>query len=345
MWVGGIPPLGYDVCNRKLVINETEAELVRQIYRRYLDLGSVRLLQQELKQKGLLSKIRVSRKGVRVGGKSFSRGALYELLSNPIYIGEIRHKHERHPGKHQAILERDIWEQVKHCLSTRARRERESSTNALASPLAGKVVDEAGEPLYAQGAAKGGRRYRYFVSRGLVRGAVADGKRGWRVSAPELERAVIAAMRRILADEASLVAGIEHSFELEQVLGLVANWRKRLGMENEARAILTESIRQVQLTATGLRLVINMPMISIGAGTETVISHSHCVPITMKRRGVELRLILDGQPEQHPRVDPTLLKALARARCWFEEVASGNMSSLAAIAARRTAQAVCDAAE
>src|SRR5215470_11869294 len=104
MWMGGTVPLGYDWCDRRLGVNEAEADLVRQIYQRYLELGSVRLLKQELDQRGVASKVRLSRKGTESGGKSFSRGALYELLSNPIYIGEVRHKRERHPGQHEAIL-------------------------------------------------------------------------------------------------------------------------------------------------------------------------------------------------------------------------------------------------
>jgi site-specific DNA recombinase len=90
LWMDGTVPLGYDVCDRRLVLNQAEAELLRQIYRRYLELGSVRRLQQELQRRGVVSKVRLSRKSARSGGKSFSRGALYELLSNPIYIGEIQ---------------------------------------------------------------------------------------------------------------------------------------------------------------------------------------------------------------------------------------------------------------
>jgi site-specific DNA recombinase len=334
MWMGGTVPLGYDVNGRQLIINETEAQQVRQIYRRYLELGSVRLLQQELEQRRVVSKIRLSRKGARSGGNSFSRGALYELLSNPIYVGEIRHKHEVHPGQHQAILERAIWEQVQQCLRTSARRDREAATGAPSSPLAGKVFDEAGEPLYAQGAAKGGRRYRYFVSRGLVQGTAAGGNRGWRVPASELERTVIIALRSILADQAALVTGLQDSAEVEQVLGMVASWRKRLDSENEAGAVLPELIEQVQLTATGIRLTLNMPVVSVGAGSGSAIARSQFVPMTIKRRGVELRLILDSQASQHRRVDSALLKALARARAWFEEVASGKVASLGAIARR-----------
>ncbi len=107
LWMGGTVPLGYDLDDRRLVINKAEAPLVRQIYQRYLELGSVRLLKQDLDQRGVASKVRFSRKGTSSGGKSFSRGALYQLLSNPIYLGEIRHKQERHPGQHQPILERE----------------------------------------------------------------------------------------------------------------------------------------------------------------------------------------------------------------------------------------------
>ena len=125
IWMGGTIPLGYDVCERRLVINETEADLVRQLYQRYLELGSVRLLKTELDQRGVLSKARRSCTGTKSGGKSFSRGALYELLSNPIYIGELRHKRERHPGQHEPILERATWEQVQQRLRGGARRDHE----------------------------------------------------------------------------------------------------------------------------------------------------------------------------------------------------------------------------
>ena len=190
IWMGGCPAIGYDVLDRRLVVNQAEATTVRQIYPRYLEVGSVPKLKKDLDRDGVVSKIRVSRKGIRSGGRSFSRGALYELLSNPIYIGEIRHKQERYPGQHEAILERELWEKVQQRLLDRAARTPEPQTKAPPSPLAGKVFDETGEPLYAQGAVRRGRRYRYYVSRALVRGSTAEGQRGWRVPGPELERAV-----------------------------------------------------------------------------------------------------------------------------------------------------------
>jgi site-specific DNA recombinase len=189
IWMGGCPSMGYDVCDRRLVVNQAEAATVRQIYRRYLKTGSVPKLKRELDRDGVVSKIRVSRKGIRSGGLSFSRGALYELLSNLIYIGEIRHKRERHPGQHEAILDRNLWQKVQKRLRDRAARPTEPQTKVSPSPLAGRVFDETGEPLYVQAAVKDRRRYRYYVSRALVRSSKVEGQRVWRVPAPELERA------------------------------------------------------------------------------------------------------------------------------------------------------------
>jgi site-specific DNA recombinase len=175
MWMGGVPPLGYDVRDRRLVVNRAEATTVKHIYERYLELGSVRLLRNDFERRKIVSKVRVSKSGVRSGGRQFSRGALYELLSNPIYLGEIRHKKERHPGQHQPIVTRELWEKVQLRSRDQAATHRERPTKVPPSPLAGKLFDEDGEPLYVQGAVKGTRHYRYYVSRGLVRGSLCTG--------------------------------------------------------------------------------------------------------------------------------------------------------------------------
>ena len=112
MWVGGGLPVGYEVHDRKLVVHPGQARTVKQIFERYLELGSVRVLKKDLDQRGIVSATKVSKKGKQRGGKPFSRGALYHLLSNPIYLGEIRHKNERHPGQHEAIVSRELWERV-----------------------------------------------------------------------------------------------------------------------------------------------------------------------------------------------------------------------------------------
>ena len=100
MWMGGVPPLGYRVEDRKLLVIDSEAEIVRSIFRRYAELGSVRLLKQELDARGIKSKSWTSASGRLIGGKSISRGALYLMLQNRTYLGEIVHKGQSHPGEH-----------------------------------------------------------------------------------------------------------------------------------------------------------------------------------------------------------------------------------------------------
>ena len=209
--MGGVPPLGYDVRERRLVVNPVEAKTVRYIYERYLGLGCVRQLSKELDKQGIVSKVRVSQKGIKSGGCRFLRGALYELLANPIYIGEIRHKQERHPGQHEAILPRELWERVQQRLNGNAARGRGTSSRSISSPLAGKLFDADGQPLYVQGATKARRRYRYYVSKLLVNGSASDDGKGWRLAAPEIERAVAIAARHILSDRAGLLEALEKS--------------------------------------------------------------------------------------------------------------------------------------
>src|SRR5882757_5010763 len=340
IWMGGCPSIGYDVRDRRLVVNQAEAMTVRQIYNRYLEVGSVPKLKKDLDRDGIVSKIRVSRKGIRSGGQSFSRGALYELLSNPIYIGEIRHKRERHPGQHEAILDRNLWEKVQKRLRDRAARPPEPRTKVSPSPLAGKVFDETGEPLHVQAAVKDRRRYRYYVSRALVRGSKVEGQRGWRVPGPELERAVAIAARSILDDKAAIlealqVAGIGDA-DINQVFTLVAVWRERLLAERERSTALVELVEKVVLTDEGIRLGLNIHVLRSGqdgAALRKVLQLVRFVPLKVKRRGVELRLIINGGDEPR-KPDPALLKAFARARGWFEELSSGRVRSLVEIAHR-----------
>jgi DNA invertase Pin-like site-specific DNA recombinase len=341
MWMGGSLPMGYDVRERKLVVNHDEAKTVRQIFERYLELGSVRLLKKDLDGRGIVSAAKVSNNGKRRGGKPLSRGALYCLLSNPIYVGEIRHKHERHLGQHEAIVDRELWERVQQQLRSRAaRRGQGRNTEAVRSPLAGKLFDENGKPLYVQGAAKGKRRYRYYVSRGLVRGEVKDAQHGWRISAPEIERAVAAAAQAILCDRGAIAQALEESGidmqRLRSVLESAQTWMERLRSGSEAASALQEIIERVELRGDGIQVALKAP-ISQGEqddGTATrQLAFTRFVPMRMKRRGVEMRLVLEGESTP-ARVDLPLLKAVARARRWSQDLLSGRVRSVDELARR-----------
>jgi DNA invertase Pin-like site-specific DNA recombinase len=165
LWMGGLVPLGYDKQDDGLVINRAEAETVRSLFQAYVRLGNVRKLKKHADDLGYSTKTRTLTSGRVVEGKSFTRGRLYHLLSNPIYRGKIRHKTELYEGVHDAIIDEKLWASVEAKLSQNrvARKSRCNVGNP--SPLAGLVFDGSGQPLTPSHSNKKGQRYRYYVSR------------------------------------------------------------------------------------------------------------------------------------------------------------------------------------
>jgi len=190
MWMGGNPPLGYDVKDRKLVVNGAEAETVRYIFRCYQELRSVRLLKEHLDAAGIVSKHRTASDGRPHGGKPIARGALYLMLQNHIYRGEIVHKDQAYPGEHDPIVDDDLWHRVQTTLETnRVHRDIGTGTRQL-SLFAGLIYDARGEPMTPSHAAKKGVRYRYYVSKSLVTGNDSATKSGQRIPAASIEALV-----------------------------------------------------------------------------------------------------------------------------------------------------------
>ena len=188
MWMGGVPPLGYRPDGRSLAIVPEQAALVNSIYRRYLEIGNVRLLAEALREEGVLAPIRTTVTGRSMGGRSFTRGQLYLMLACRTYTGEISHHGKVHPGLHEAIIDRDLWDRVQALLEQNRQGRRTGKNAQQASLLAGLVREEAGEPLIPVHATKGKVRYRYYVSRALQTGEGGD---GMRIPARELETAVV----------------------------------------------------------------------------------------------------------------------------------------------------------
>ncbi len=341
IWMGGTVPIGYDVRERKLMVNQSEAKTVQLVFERYLELGSVRLLKNDLDRREIISATKPSRKGNARGGKPFSRGALYNLLSNPIYVGDIRHRKERYPGQHEAIVGRDLWERVQQRLDSRAvRRGEGSKTEAPRSPLAGKLFDESGEPLYVQGAARDRHRYRYYVSRRLVRGESEGVEKGWRISALEIEKTVSAAAQAMLGDRLAIALALEESgtdaHRLKPVLESARAWIERLRSDTEAASTLSELTERVDLSREGFRLSLKLPLLPPGAGSRAFTDHlslNKLLPMQVKRRGVEMRMVLEG--DSNPtRIDLPLLKAVTRARRWSQDLLAGRVQSVGELAKR-----------
>jgi site-specific DNA recombinase len=342
MWMGGVPPIVYNVCERRLVVNPSEAATVRQIFERYLELGSVRCLKEHLEQRGVVSKLRVAKNGVRWGGCAFSRGALYKLLANPLYRGAIPHRKECYPGQHEAIVQREVWEKTQRQLSHHAVRRGAPSNGSSSSPLAGKLFAEAGEPLYVAGASKGSQRYRYYVSRQLSKASAAKAEEGWRLAAPEIERNVLLAIRQLLRDQAAISEVLQEAagtsaVELAAALKTVAATCVELETRPESATTIFDALERVDLSKHGIKVTLNLArllagQVAVPADARFLISR--CVSLQLKRRGVELRLVLKGEETSVPRSDPALLKAIARGHSWFAEFARGGVSSTREIAQR-----------
>jgi len=204
MWMGGNVPLGYDVRERKLIVNEAEAETVRMIFHRYAELGSVRLLGHELDRLGVVSKRREGAGGVLAGGNRLSRGALYTLLQNPIYHGEIGHQGKVYPGQHDAVIDAELWQRVQVKLAGNRQARTLGETADEPSLLAGLIVDGEGQRMTPTHAVKKGRRYRYYVSTHLISGSRSDHAKGWRIPAGDIEVLVLDRLRAFLASDRAL---------------------------------------------------------------------------------------------------------------------------------------------
>ncbi len=341
MWIGGLVPLGYEVVERKLVTVESEAITVRHIFQRYCQLRSVRVLREELDREGIRSKLRTAKNGIRSGGMRFARGALYTLLRNPIYVGDVRHKGTRYPGQHQPIVEKAIWDKTQELLRSRTAKIDGQTSRSMLSPLAGKLFDEGGERLTPSHAVKGKRRYRYYVSRSLITGTANQANTGWRIPAAEIERSVAAAVSMILDERTAIVADIGQSdwdaTQIKSTLDAASAWSRRLRSEAEAEQALGLLVDRVELREDGLRLSIKLPVGSSekleGRGP-THLTLTRLIPMQMRRRGIEMKFVIGGNSQVSRRSDPALLKLIARAHCWFDDLATGRAASMVEIGKR-----------
>ena len=166
LWMGGIPPLGYDVKNRHLIINPTEASLIQRIFTRFTDIQSTTRMYQELQKEGITSKSWTTQDGRFRPGKPIDRGLIYKILNNRTYLGELRHKNQWYPGKHEPIIHQTLWDSVHQILATN-RHVRGNQTRAkIPFLLKGLLFGEDGRALTTWSSApkKSGRRYRYYLS-------------------------------------------------------------------------------------------------------------------------------------------------------------------------------------
>ncbi len=342
LWMGGCPPLGYDSEDRKLIVNEAEAETVRHIYRCYAELRSIRALKDELDQDGIVSKLRIDKYGHQTGGKPLARGALYLMLQNRIYRGEIVHKDKSYPGEHKAIVDEDLWNRVQARLAEN-RVERQTGGRAKSpSLLAGLLHDDKGVPMTPSHAVKNGKRYRYYVTRALTtrrREVVPDGRR---IPAGDIEHIVASRIRAFLSSAAQIHEAIEpHAKSAVAQKRLIARAATLSGQWPEQTPAQTRRLLSTLVTRIDLRpdqvdihlLPERLGTILTGdasalspalAAAEDAPTLTLCAPARLRRAGMEMKMLIDGKQAHKAKPEPSLVKLIVKAQKLKEQLIRGG---------------------
>lgn len=352
MWMGGLPPMGYTCQDRKLVVVEEEAATVRHIFQRYLELGSEASLRQVLAATGIVSKLRIAASGRSTGGKPFARGALYHLLRNRIYLGEIVHKDKSYPGAHAAIVGRDLWDRVQARLTANSNELRDGRTSKQPSLLAGLIFDDHGDRMTPSHAVRKGKRYRYYVSQTLIAGRRADAPAGRRIPAGEIEHLVSGRIGQALADQAFLLQAADavttdtaaRKQLLERADEVARVWPD-LATADKRRMLLIFVVRiDVCTDRVDIRLQPDRLAQTVLDGVDTPPckgdgeTHTDMVvlsvPARLKRTGMETMMVIDGQrgKRHHQKPDRSLIKLLVLASDFRDRILKGQGNSIGAIA-------------
>jgi site-specific DNA recombinase len=354
MWMGGLVPLGYDLEGRKLVPSPKEAELIVKIFSLYLELGCVRKLAARLDRERIRTKLWTTRTAARLGGVAFARGALYHLLRNRLYLGEIRHRDQWYPGEHQGIVDRALWDRVQAQLDSNLRKRRNRVRERASSLLTGLVEDEHGTRYTPSFTVKRGRRYRYYVSQLAIKNRVSEGVGPTRVPAQELENRVREKLLAFLQSDADVFDALGLAEERPAVASRLVTAAKQLAMRLSTMS--SQDLRDL-LSSFLWRITIHENKIEIKIGSQDLrqqlesrgkiksaivpvknpVAPSDLINLTVeakrKRCGGEVHLVVppsSSVSREHPKLP--LIKALARAHGWYEKVVQGKAFDMRSLA-------------
>ena len=328
MWMGGTPPLGYQPDGRSLKIVEDHADIVRDIFARYLSLGNVRLVADALELEDISTPTRIfTHSGRSFGGVRFSRGQIYSLLKCPTYIGEIRHNGQVHQALHPPIVARDVWDRTQAMLAANLQgttRVRRASLNLLA----GKLVDAEGELLVAVHAMKGNTRYRYYVSHALHH---KNSTTGMRIPALEIETAVCQRISALLGDALLTAATAKLAIAPDDF----ATFTERCGVLHLAAAARHEAsmidlISQVCIHDSRIDIMVGVDRLAEALKSEreadtpgTIVLRSD---IRLTRSGRAMRLVQGNGIAVAAPPDRAIINLLVKARHWWALLREGELN-------------------
>jgi site-specific DNA recombinase len=345
MWMGGWVPIGYDRKDRTLTINETEAVTVRTISDLFLKLKNVRRVQAELIRLKLTTKPYETPRGRAVGGLSFARGHIYKILSNPLYIGEIEHRGVRYPGQHPPLIDRQKWDAVQAQLAANHHENRTRTNAKSKSMLAGLIYDDAGNRLVSSHATKNGKRYRYYVtSQGAQRSAATPDPAKLRLPATMIDELLRAKLQSFLTDKAAISILLRETrcrpAEIGSGLAFANALASSLTLGSPVAHNVADLLACVTVSSRNLKISIKRDRLlavltgkfvdeSRDSDKDNIISLG--VPVPAMADGESGRFVLEDQNIKTS--DAVVVKAIARASVWFEQLTTGKSQSMAKIAA------------
>jgi DNA invertase Pin-like site-specific DNA recombinase len=337
MWMGGNPALGYHAPAKKLLINPKEAEDVRYIFRRFLELRSIAELRKDLVQRGIVSKQRTLKNGASYGGAHFTWHPLNAILTNPVYVGMIRHKKVLYPGQHAAIINPALFAEVQTVLAGIADSERARRILAYPSLLKGILFDMAGERLYPTHTRKTAKHHRYYVSAFLVkRKSRTEPKNRMRVTASALEGYVIKVLADRLRDRNWLTSILPHG------RGLPAAHRSAIELATDLEhqtvrnsGAIRDLVGRVEMDRITIRLLLNRRWLldRLGVRLPRNAPPLSEMPIEIKitghrlKCGMQMKVVLEN-PNSPPEPDHRLVREILRAIRWFDAIASARYASI-----------------
>ena len=346
MWMGGWVPLGYERRDRTLIINDAEAKTVRTIFDLFLKLKNVRKVQEELVRLKLRTKPYAFKRGRAIGDLPFARGHIYKILSNPLYLGEITHKGVRHPGQHPALVSQATWDAVQVQLAANTHAKRFRSKANTVNLLAGLIYDEAGQRLVSSHTSKDGKRYRYYVTP-EVHGRLPSDMRvdKLRLPALEIDEFVLKNLQNFLNDKRKISTALRSQGYRAAAIGEALDEAGRVAdklatdVKAEKQPIIADLVSRVVILKDTLQIRVRLVRLRSAASASSQsrgsdgdeVSMPIEMPFSQDRAGTH-RLLIEARDGHQP--DPVVVKAIARAHQWFEELSTGNAISMAEIAKR-----------
>jgi len=337
MWMGGGVPLGYDRINHRLVINQTEAETLREIFRQYLRLGCVSKLKDYLARHQISSKLRTNAQGQTSGGVPYGRGALYHLLRNRLYIGEIIHGSNHYPGQHEPILSRELWDQVAARLAANNQARRQGQSVSTPSLLSGILFDPRGVRFTPTHAVKNGKRYRYYTSQAVIQHGDQQPELT-RLPAQDLETLILSEIAALLTSPERYLAdldGPEKEIAAARAAHLAKHWPELETSEHQdflrkivPRVVIGSATVWIDIDRRKLleTLLDHEPESQPNAGKPHIIKLSSA--FQSLHRGRQIHLVPPNGPAAAATPVPSLLKAVARAYLWYEQIMAGEVETI-----------------